>query len=1494
MPSRDAEPPSPALVQALLPPLVYSPDFHVVLCQACRCGLGSVPNIRRHVARHISSPAGRKTFAKQLLDRFEALGIAADLEGLAALPGPAPYTTWFADLRAIQGYSCNLCPFLSRNYKELRKHLSSSHGIRSSNKRGDSLVPSYRFPVVLQTFGSHSRNIAYFITSQNVRPGTEPPPDSRDADIRRALNEYQTSYKQLIRDSQENRKDLGSKELSGFLLNSHWHEYFLTTSKEAALQLLEKAEEGSAQAQIGDITRRLLRKLEGLIPLVSRRNLQMLHSETLQPAFKEMRAFQAVTAVSRGRYHALFPGLLGYLLNVYEADRGRLEGDLKGKGAAPEEAPAQPDLEPVRPLLADLLSLVDDLETFPDQSGDDYQAHLKTVEECIITVLITLLEQKTQQQALGENSLFRSPVITFLLLQSVDRQTGGFKDEGVIQNYTSILIYSFRLAFLGLIRLQGDLEAFTNPPGADFDTTFKDLYTELLTNTSNNCFEELTQLRAYSHKISSTQLRPGRIIDHSPNEVEIDSKRIRVDSLRTLFGALFDQLDGLLYDSLLFTNRLDLALDTTRIQDNIFDQTIGFYFADFVSQSQDLGPYKELLIRKLFDPSSGISRRLVSKIDGKRLEFRSAAVNKLYSHRTHFLELLLAAIYLTSGSPIRGEEILPIRFRNTLTTKTRNIVIDPKTHLIRLVTTYYKSFNITRAEKANIRFLCPRLSRILTTYLLVFIPLYHFVNVSYLDRKQLSPDLFENRGARYTSMRLSTVLRRESLRLLGESLTINPYRHLIKYIIKTRIAGSYDSSSEGEDLIEDVQANHSTRTSNRVYSREVTGQILNTNLSIEGRSLGLNQRVFTYFRIDRDTDAGQLPHGRETSPAQPPWVPGANPSKHTRQTSSVDQGAKKQRVVASQTFPERLLNRQLLHPDRPPTPQLVDSLRSLLRAPTASFRSRAQEEAIQSVTRREPQVTYIGATGSGKSLLFFLPYHTHPARWHFFIITPRVSLKNDLQRRAQAFQLQAEIYSESEPIRSRMVFLSVEDLNTNRFQTYVSTVVATQQHVSFFFDEAHLLVLEEDFRHVLRYIPDVVRYRQQLVFISATLPDCLLNVLEAKFSLVQNRIIRGSTTRPNVSYRTQAVGQGEDRDRVAQRLFRQLRARLLPGEKIVVFCPYKSQCEALGQALGIPCYYSDKAGKEALLERFQADDQTVGIAGTTALGVGLDVARIRFCIHPYRLESLIQFDQEVGRVGRDGRASESHILVGHDRDRYRHRAVPTETGSLAYVQSLDYNRAIDLVRETRCMRTPLESFFNHQTLDKCPENVLQACSLCAARQRAAEATARRQQGQAVERLGRYQALEGQLVELHGACWWCALQPDQRRRHSSAQHSINDCKTDGSELFIAQVRRLERKLKELRMLPKGSCCFQCFLPPGFCHNRQLRQQPCLFQGIVLEAVVLGEVRRQMQATGKRLEYELITLLQGMKIPSMARSASQRITYQGQVAIAAIPIVLETRI
>ena len=1350
--------------------------------------------------------------------------------------------------------------------------MNNTHSIKSKDRRADPLTPYFRFPVILQTFSANFKNASYFITSKNSRPVEIQP---AQANPQQSLAEYQTFYKQLICNSIDNKEDLGSKELSGFLLNSHWHEYFIKNDKETALLLLEKPDPNALERDEDrirhtayNITKGLLPKLEGLIRLISRRNLQMLHSETLNPQYKEMRSFKAVTRESRSKYHVLFPGLLNYLLNVYYSD-------VKSKGKAPKVP--QPDLEPVRTLLKDLICLINVLDLYEDHESDDYQLSFKDVEDQITTLFITLLQQEIRQQSLHTNILFQNPVITYLILFSINTQTGNFKEESLIQNYTSIMIYNFRLFFLGHIRSLSQQEANDDHNLFDFDTTFQTLFKQLLTNTSSNCFEELTQLRAYTHKISSTKFKPGRIIDINANEVEIDSKRIRIDLLSSLFHSVISQLDSLLYTSLLFTTKGDLALDTNKIKDDIFNEKIGFYFADHVNSEQDLTRYKEFLIKKLFDRDSLISKTLVHRVESERLVFNSSAIRELYTQRTRFLELLLVAIYLTSGSPIRGEEILLLRYLNTLTTKNRNILIDSKTNLIRLATTYYKSYNITQAEKTNIRFLCPRLSRVLKTYLLVFIPLYHFLNIYHSNRKEISADLFENKGVRFTVARLTTLLGRESLRSLKERITINPYRHLIKYIIKTRINNLYESDSE-EDLIEDIQANHSTKTSDLIYSRDGANQFYHTTISIENRSLAFNLKFFEFFRIGQNF----------------------NNKKHTRQTSSVDQGNKRQRAIEYQTFAERLANQELLLPIRQEPASLLDSLKTFIRSKNATFRSTAQEASIQSVLDREPQITYISGTGSGKSLLFFLPFYLHP-QWNFFIITPRISLKDDLQQRAKAFGLESEIFSSENAIQQQMVFLSVEDVNSKRFQDHVSSLRARKQEVSFFFDEAHLLVLEEDFRYVLKYIQDdLVHFQQQLVFISATLPDYLLNVLESKFYLASNQVIRGSTTRANITYHIRFLNNQEAHMDVLRLLYQELRAQLVASEKIIIFCPLKRNCEFLSQELDIPCYYSDKEDKELLLKRFQTDPQTNTIIGTTALGVGIDIAHIRFSIHPYKVQSLTALDQEIGRIGRDNQPSASYIIANPRS--YSYRPLLSKDINIENAKIIDFNKAVDLVKETQCVRIVLEAYFNHQTITKCNVDACQPCYLCLRKHQITTKALESSRAAQLRRQEAFIALENQLLKLQGLCYHCVLSYNEDGSRSDFYHSLNNCQSNKKRGFTDQVRLLKTHIKSRQLLKAGSCCFQCFLPPQFCYNRNIHEERCIFQDIVLETILLIHLASQRRPaliqpliiTGgfrKQKAFDSQTFCDSRTLPFLAQEIAAHVVYYQSDAIKAIPIISE---
>jgi hypothetical protein len=158
---------------------------------------------------------------------------------------------------------------------------------------------------------------------------------------------------------------------------------------------------------------------------------------------------------------------------------------------------------------------------------------------------------------------------------------------------------------------------------------------------------------------------------------------------------------------------------------------------------------------------------------------------------------------MLSRAPIRSKEIILLEYFNTLINNKRNIFIKPSnSNLIRLTTNYYKSYNITYINKTNFKFLCPKLSSILKTYLLIFILLYNFINIKFYKINIISSYLFKNKRIKYTNIRLSSILKTITLKELGKEISINPYKYLIIYIIKNYINLNYNLNSS--NLIKDI------------------------------------------------------------------------------------------------------------------------------------------------------------------------------------------------------------------------------------------------------------------------------------------------------------------------------------------------------------------------------------------------------------------------------------------------------------------------------------------------------------------------------------------------------------------------------------------------------------------------------------------------------------------------------------------------------------------
>jgi len=477
-------------------------------------------------------------------------------------------------------------------------------------------------------------------------------------------------------------------------------------------------------------------------------------------------------------------------------------------------------------------------------------------------------------------------------------------------------------------------------------------------------------------------------------------------------------------------------------------------------------------------------------------------------------------------------------------------------------------------------------------------PFYNFLNLTINNSQVISPYLFKTNNKLWDNNKLSNLLKQYTLKYLDEPLTINPYRQLINYIIKNRL--NINNDSDSNDLIEDIQGNHSTKVSLAHYSRERNIES-NSNINIIKNTIEFNIKFFKYFEIFTTFI------NKKTT-------------KHIRNTSSINSAYKKLKLINNKVIINRaLINNPITNANKP----LILYLQELFKDNNAKFKSQEQENVIQGIINKTPFITYINGTNSGKSLLFNLSAFIRLNTKHF-IISPRISLKEDLFLNTSKLGLNSEIWNKETNITTNLIFLSIKDLNNEEFQAYIIDLISNKQEFLFYFNEAYLIVLEEDFRYILKFIPYILKYKTNIVLISATLPNILLNLLEEKFNISSiNHIIRGNTTRSNINYNIQFLNDKDNLINKLQELFNLLKSKLINNQKIIIFASTIESVKYISKTLNIPCYYSKLENKEEILNDFKNNNNTIALVASPAASVSINIPLIIYSIHLYKLYGLI-------------------------------------------------------------------------------------------------------------------------------------------------------------------------------------------------------------------------------------------------------------------------------
>jgi ATP-dependent DNA helicase RecQ len=330
-----------------------------------------------------------------------------------------------------------------------------------------------------------------------------------------------------------------------------------------------------------------------------------------------------------------------------------------------------------------------------------------------------------------------------------------------------------------------------------------------------------------------------------------------------------------------------------------------------------------------------------------------------------------------------------------------------------------------------------------------------------------------------------------------------------------------------------------------------------------------------------------------------------------------------------------------------------------------NYRSVGQREAIHAVlTAPENSTLVINLpTGSGKSLCAQLPALLQSRTSGVsVVVVPTTALAIDQERALKPFVNHATAYYGDESLEGKerrqeirdriragtqqIIFTSPESLlDTLAPCLYEAAHLGMLRY--FVIDEAHMVEQwGDEFRPAFQELPGLRRDLLRLtsfttLLLTATLTESCLDTLETLFGQPGSfQVISAVQLRPEPSYWF-AWCQSEEarKQRLIEAVYHLPRPLIIYTTRVA---DVKQWANELMEA-GFKRYdvMTGKSPTEARLKLIQnwRDRKIDIVIATSAFGLGVDQADVRAVIHACVPENIDRFYQEVGRVGRDGKAA---------------------------------------------------------------------------------------------------------------------------------------------------------------------------------------------------------------------------------------------------------------
>jgi ATP-dependent DNA helicase RecQ len=354
------------------------------------------------------------------------------------------------------------------------------------------------------------------------------------------------------------------------------------------------------------------------------------------------------------------------------------------------------------------------------------------------------------------------------------------------------------------------------------------------------------------------------------------------------------------------------------------------------------------------------------------------------------------------------------------------------------------------------------------------------------------------------------------------------------------------------------------------------------------------------------------------------------------------------------------------------------ALRSLGRT---TYRSQAQQNAIRSALSMPSGALLVIdlPTGEGKSTVFQViagaGFASSPAGQVpglVVVVVPTVTLALDHERNCDGSDDRPLAYVGGRDARNQLIrenilagqqkiLFAAPEAVVQSLRNPITRLARDGLLSAVVIDEAHLIDgWGTGFRTEFQTLAGILNFWREIssgsevfrtVFLSATFSDGALETLEDLFSPGKPiPIVSGARIRPEPEY---WIAPPAPRDQRARRVYEAIchlpRPAILYVTRVSDAESWSDNLRLRGfSRLGLVHGGTDGEERERVLLGWN-DGAIDIVVATSAFGLGIDYAHVRTVIHACLPETLDRFYQEVGRGGRDGRASVS-LLIPQDDD----------------------------------------------------------------------------------------------------------------------------------------------------------------------------------------------------------------------------------------------------